>query len=95
MPFCLNSLQLQQTMNTTSTQMTGVGFFVSNAEDKLIQPGEYCTADEYWALVLNKVSCVMLFKTKAYLYCLFVFFVCVCSFLCSLRFSVPFCELLI
>ncbi|XP_059171767.1 IQ and ubiquitin-like domain-containing protein [Physella acuta] len=52
---CEQKNTLQQTMNTTSTQMTGVGFFVSNAEDKLIQPGEYCTADEYWALVLSKV----------------------------------------
>jgi len=45
----------QQTTNTASTQMTGIGVFVSNIEDKLIVPGKYFSADDYWALVLHKV----------------------------------------
>ncbi|GFO15604.1 Iq and ubiquitin-like domain-containing protein [Plakobranchus ocellatus] len=45
----------QQTTNTTSTQMTGIGVYVSLAEDKLITPGKYFSADDYWALVLSKV----------------------------------------
>jgi len=45
----------QQTTNTTSTQMTGVGVYVSNAEDKLITPGKYFTADDRLALILRNV----------------------------------------
>ncbi|RUS86012.1 hypothetical protein EGW08_006224 [Elysia chlorotica] len=45
----------QQTTNTTSTQMTGVGVYISLAEDKLVTPGKYFCADDYWALVLSKV----------------------------------------
>ncbi|NWW84369.1 IQUB protein, partial [Rhynochetos jubatus] len=37
----------QQTKNTTSTQMTKIGLYVSNVTDKLITPGKYCTAEEY------------------------------------------------
>ncbi|NWH60570.1 IQUB protein, partial [Geococcyx californianus] len=37
----------QQTRNTTSTQMTKVGLYVSNKNDKLISPGKYLTAEEY------------------------------------------------
>ncbi|XP_059703190.1 IQ and ubiquitin-like domain-containing protein [Haemorhous mexicanus] len=37
----------QQTRNTTSTQMTKTGLFVSNMTDKLITPGKYFTAEEY------------------------------------------------
>ncbi|XP_068788113.1 IQ motif and ubiquitin-like domain-containing protein isoform X3 [Struthio camelus] len=39
--------KLQQTKNTTSTQMTKIGLYVSNVTDKLIRPGKYVTADEY------------------------------------------------
>ncbi|XP_067171517.1 IQ motif and ubiquitin-like domain-containing protein [Apteryx mantelli] len=39
--------KLQQTKNTTSTQMTKIGLYVSNMTDKLIRPGKYVTADEY------------------------------------------------
>ncbi|XP_071597116.1 IQ motif and ubiquitin-like domain-containing protein [Heliangelus exortis] len=39
--------KLQQTNNTTSTQMTKRGLYVSNATDKLISPGKYFTAEEY------------------------------------------------
>ncbi|NWX16364.1 IQUB protein, partial [Aegotheles bennettii] len=37
----------QQTKNTTSTQMTKIGLYVSNRTDKLISPGKYLTAEEY------------------------------------------------
>ncbi|NXG41845.1 IQUB protein, partial [Psilopogon haemacephalus] len=37
----------QQTKNTTSTQMTKVGLYVSSVTDKLISPGKYLTAEEY------------------------------------------------
>ncbi|XP_009068156.1 PREDICTED: IQ and ubiquitin-like domain-containing protein [Acanthisitta chloris] len=37
----------QQTKNTTSTQMTKIGLYVSNVTDKLISPGKYVTAEEY------------------------------------------------
>ncbi|XP_075349299.1 IQ motif and ubiquitin-like domain-containing protein isoform X1 [Mycteria americana] len=37
----------QQTKNTTSTQMTKIGLYVSNMTDKLISPGKYLTAEEY------------------------------------------------
>ncbi|XP_025968845.2 IQ motif and ubiquitin-like domain-containing protein isoform X3 [Dromaius novaehollandiae] len=39
--------KLQQTVNTTSTQMAKIGLYVSNMTDKLIRPGKYVTADEY------------------------------------------------
>ncbi|NWV31345.1 IQUB protein, partial [Grantiella picta] len=39
--------KLQQTRNTTSTQMTKIGLYVSNMTDKLISPGKYFTAEEY------------------------------------------------
>ncbi|NWU96401.1 IQUB protein, partial [Upupa epops] len=39
--------KLQQTENTTSTQMTKVGLYVSTMTDKLITPGKYLTAEEY------------------------------------------------
>ncbi|XP_068020334.1 IQ motif and ubiquitin-like domain-containing protein isoform X2 [Melanerpes formicivorus] len=37
----------QQTKNTTSTQMTKIGLYVSNTTDKIIRPGKYLTAEEY------------------------------------------------
>ncbi|KAM7127675.1 IQ motif and ubiquitin-like domain-containing protein isoform 2-T3 [Ciconia maguari] len=37
----------QQTKNTTSTQMTKIGLYVSNVTDKLVSPGKYLTAEEY------------------------------------------------
>ncbi|XP_029872007.1 IQ and ubiquitin-like domain-containing protein isoform X3 [Aquila chrysaetos chrysaetos] len=39
--------KLQQTKNTTSTQMTKIGLYVSNMTDKLISPGKYVTAEEF------------------------------------------------
>ncbi|ESP01005.1 hypothetical protein LOTGIDRAFT_52457, partial [Lottia gigantea] len=39
----------QQTTNDMSTQMTGIGVYVANLEDKMIIPGKYVTADEFHA----------------------------------------------
>ncbi|XP_007944952.1 IQ and ubiquitin-like domain-containing protein [Orycteropus afer afer] len=47
--------KLQQTTNTTSTQMTKIGVYVSNMTDKLIKPGRYFTAAEYHAQRLQAV----------------------------------------
>ncbi|KAJ6654104.1 hypothetical protein lerEdw1_007468 [Lerista edwardsae] len=44
-----------QTRNDTSTQMTKIGVYVSNITDKLIEPKEYITADEYHARRLEAV----------------------------------------
>uniref|UniRef100_A0A8C6FUE8 IQ motif and ubiquitin domain containing n=1 Tax=Moschus moschiferus TaxID=68415 RepID=A0A8C6FUE8_MOSMO len=41
--------KLQQTTNTTSTQMTKIGVYVSNITDKLVKPGKYFSAAEYHA----------------------------------------------
>ncbi|NWW74083.1 IQUB protein, partial [Climacteris rufus] len=43
----LEKNKVQQTRNTTSTQMTKVGLYVSNMTDKLLSPGKYFTAEEY------------------------------------------------
>ena len=51
--------RVQQTTNDTSTQMTGIGVFVSNMEDKLLVPGKYTTADEHKSMLLRKVSLVV------------------------------------
>lgn len=45
----------QQTMNTTSTQMTGIGVYVANMDDKLMTPGKYTSAEEYHVMVLKQV----------------------------------------
>ncbi|NXV78394.1 IQUB protein, partial [Atlantisia rogersi] len=45
----------QQTKNTTSTQMTKVGLYVSNMTDKLLSPGKYLTAEEYHKRRLDAV----------------------------------------
>ncbi|XP_077194470.1 IQ motif and ubiquitin-like domain-containing protein [Paroedura picta] len=47
--------RLQQTRNTTSTQMTKIGVYVSNITDKLIEPKGYVTAEEYHARRLKAV----------------------------------------
>nr|XP_004658704.2 IQ and ubiquitin-like domain-containing protein [Jaculus jaculus] len=47
--------KLQQTTNTTSTQMNKIGVYVSNMTDKLIKPGVYFTAEEYHAQRLKAV----------------------------------------
>ncbi|KAJ1161231.1 hypothetical protein NDU88_001718 [Pleurodeles waltl] len=45
----------QQSRNTTSTQMTKIGCYVANLTDKLIEPKQYMTADEYHARRLAAV----------------------------------------
>ncbi|XP_045420875.1 IQ and ubiquitin-like domain-containing protein isoform X2 [Lemur catta] len=47
--------KLQQTTNTTSTQMTKIGVYVSNITDKLVKPGIYFSAAEYHAKRLKAV----------------------------------------
>ncbi|XP_018602637.1 IQ and ubiquitin-like domain-containing protein [Scleropages formosus] len=47
--------QAVQLANTTSTQMTKIGCYVSNMEDKVITPGTYITADEYHSKRLKAV----------------------------------------
>ncbi|KAL4226123.1 hypothetical protein ACF0H5_014110 [Mactra antiquata] len=47
--------RVQQTTNDTSTQMTGIGVYVSNMEDKLLIPKKYTTADEHLSMILNRV----------------------------------------
>lgn len=46
----------QQTSEDTSTQMTKIGVFVSNMDDKLIVPGKYTTAEQHHRIILRKVS---------------------------------------
>ncbi|XP_006896161.1 PREDICTED: IQ and ubiquitin-like domain-containing protein-like, partial [Elephantulus edwardii] len=50
----------QQTVNTTSTQMTKIGVYVSNMTDKLIAPGIYFTAEEYH---LERLAAVIVLQT--------------------------------
>ncbi|XP_006122704.2 IQ motif and ubiquitin-like domain-containing protein isoform X1 [Pelodiscus sinensis] len=45
----------QQTINTTSTQMTKIGLYVSNMTDKLRRPRTYLTAEEYHKRRLDAV----------------------------------------
>lgn len=47
--------KIQQTTNTTSTQMNKIGVYVSNMTDKLLKPGRYVTAAELHARRLNAV----------------------------------------
>ncbi|KAL1777761.1 IQ and ubiquitin-like domain-containing protein [Sigmodon hispidus] len=47
--------KLQQTTNTTSTQMNKIGVYVSNMTDKMLKPGRYFTAAEFHARRLNAV----------------------------------------
>lgn len=49
---------VQQTTNDMSTQMTKVGMYVSNMEDKLVIPGKYTTADDFQSNVLNRVRSI-------------------------------------
>jgi gamma-glutamylcyclotransferase (GGCT)/AIG2-like uncharacterized protein YtfP len=47
--------RFQQTTSDTSTQMTKIGVYVANMEDKLIIPGKYITADERQAEKLSNI----------------------------------------
>ncbi|XP_035866753.1 IQ and ubiquitin-like domain-containing protein isoform X2 [Phyllostomus discolor] len=52
--------KLQQTVNTTSTQMTKIGVYVSNVTDKLVTPGRYFSAAEYHA---QRLAAVIVLQT--------------------------------
>ncbi|XP_050413811.2 IQ and ubiquitin-like domain-containing protein [Patella vulgata] len=45
----------QQTANDMATQMTKIGVYVSNMEDKLMVPGKYTSADEFHAMRWSKI----------------------------------------
>ncbi|XP_055464178.1 IQ and ubiquitin-like domain-containing protein [Psammomys obesus] len=47
--------KLQQTTNTTSTQMTKIGVYVSNLTDKLLKPSRYFSAKQYHDMRLRAV----------------------------------------
>ncbi|XP_047238334.1 IQ and ubiquitin-like domain-containing protein isoform X4 [Girardinichthys multiradiatus] len=50
--------KLQQCSVNMSTQMTGIGCYISCVNDKLITPGKYITADEYHGRRLKAVICL-------------------------------------
>ncbi|XP_006149270.1 IQ and ubiquitin-like domain-containing protein [Tupaia chinensis] len=52
--------KFQQTANTTSTQMTKIGVYVSNMTDKLMTPGPYFTAAQYHA---QRLAAVIVIQT--------------------------------
>ncbi|XP_054420185.1 IQ and ubiquitin-like domain-containing protein [Pteronotus mesoamericanus] len=52
--------KLQQTINTTSTQMTKIGVYVSNITDKMVTPGKYFSAAEYDA---QRLAAVIVLQT--------------------------------
>ena len=49
---------LQQTAESTSTQMTGVGVYVPDLTDRLVEPRRYVTADEFLAIRNSQVSAI-------------------------------------
>ncbi|XP_041692549.2 LOW QUALITY PROTEIN: IQ and ubiquitin-like domain-containing protein [Coregonus clupeaformis] len=56
--------QFQQCTNSTSTQMTKIGCYVSNMEDKLISPGSYITADQYHGKRLRAVIALQTYTRR-------------------------------
>ncbi|XP_065740270.1 IQ motif and ubiquitin-like domain-containing protein [Phocoena phocoena] len=56
--------KLQQTTNTTSTQMTKIGVYVSNMTDKLVAPGKYFSAAEYHAKRLKAVIVIQTYYRR-------------------------------
>ncbi|XP_007420415.2 IQ and ubiquitin-like domain-containing protein [Python bivittatus] len=56
--------KLQQTRNTTSTQMTKIGVYVSNITDKLIEPKQYVTAEEYHARRLRAIIVIQTYYRR-------------------------------
>ena len=47
---------LQQTSETTSTQMTGIGVYIPDLTDKLLEPRRYVTADEFLMIRSKQVT---------------------------------------
>ncbi|XP_066897764.1 IQ motif and ubiquitin-like domain-containing protein isoform X2 [Kogia breviceps] len=60
----LQKRKLQQTTNTTSTQMTKIGVYVSNMTDKLVAPGKYFSAAEYHAKRLKAVIVIQTYYRR-------------------------------
>nr|XP_003475091.1 IQ and ubiquitin-like domain-containing protein [Cavia porcellus]XP_023423101.1 IQ and ubiquitin-like domain-containing protein [Cavia porcellus] len=56
--------KIQQTANTTSTQMTKIGVYVSNITDKLKTPGKYFSAAEYHAWRLKAVIVIQTYYRR-------------------------------
>ncbi|XP_045544064.1 IQ and ubiquitin-like domain-containing protein [Salmo salar] len=56
--------QSQQCTNSTSTQMTKIGCYVSNMEDKLISPGSYVTAAQYHGKRLRAVITLQMYTRR-------------------------------
>uniref|UniRef100_W5NFY4 IQ motif and ubiquitin domain containing n=1 Tax=Lepisosteus oculatus TaxID=7918 RepID=W5NFY4_LEPOC len=56
--------QCQQATNSTSTQMTKIGCYVSNAKDKLLIPKTYVTAEEYHAKRLKAVIVIQTYTRR-------------------------------
>ncbi|XP_042104694.1 IQ and ubiquitin-like domain-containing protein isoform X3 [Ovis aries] len=56
--------KLQQTTNTTSTQMTKIGVYVSNITDKLVEPGKYFSAAEYHAKRLQAIIMIQTYYRR-------------------------------
>jgi len=46
----------QQTSEATSTQMTGIGIYIPDLTDKLLEPRRYVTADEFLKIRSSQVS---------------------------------------
>lgn len=75
--------QAQQCSKNASTQMTKIGCYVSNMEDKLITPGTYITAEEYHSKRLRAVRVLGGAVTELCSFCAFTvhdkcLYVCVC-----------------
>lgn len=47
---------MQQTAETTATQMTGIGVYIPDLTDKLIEPRRYVTADEFLKIRASQVT---------------------------------------
>ena len=47
---------IQQTSETTSTQMTGIGVYVPDLTDRLLEPRRYVTADEFLKIKASQVT---------------------------------------
>ncbi|CAJ1056035.1 IQ and ubiquitin-like domain-containing protein [Xyrichtys novacula] len=56
--------QVQQCAVDVSTQMTGIGCYVSCMNDKLVTPGKYTTAAEYHDRRLRAVICLQSFTRR-------------------------------
>uniref|UniRef100_A0A3P8TKH5 IQ motif and ubiquitin domain containing n=1 Tax=Amphiprion percula TaxID=161767 RepID=A0A3P8TKH5_AMPPE len=56
--------QAQQCPVSVSTQMTGIGCYVSCMNDELVTPGKYTTADEYHDRRLRAVICLQSFTRR-------------------------------